>query len=346
MGEINQFRIGIVGVGLISLQSHIPAALSFPDIKVVAFIDPAVERARQDLSMFGIEAKIVPDVKDVCAELDGVIIATPNHTHCPIATYCLQQGIHVLIEKPIAVNVEEGKRIVEVANANGLVAAVGYCTRFRENVILTKSVIENEYFGKVTGFAYQFGTPGGWASYSGYHLNAGSAGGGVLMVSGSHFIDRMLHFFGYPQGFSYWDDSQGGPEANAKFEANFSSLTHALKGAARFSKTVRLPGGLVIQTTKGKLILQETDDDPLMFFPKDQPQVKLQVFSNENDDSGSMDLNVFQRQLRDYVDACRNGTKPKVSAEEGVQSLELMQALYQKKMPMDMVGQPMLDKVF
>ncbi len=325
------YRIGIVGVGLISLQSHIPAALSFSDVKLEALVDPDVERTHKFIKKFGVPLRIVPDIRDVCGELDGVIIATPNHTHASIAQFCLDQGLHVLIEKPIAANVQEGVTIAEAAKRKGLVAAVGYCTRFRENVILAKEIIENEFFGTVDSFAYQFGTPGGWPSLSGYHLNAAASGGGVLMVSGSHFIDRMIHFFGYPQTFSYWDDSVGGPEANAKFEATFSKANQEIKGVARFSKTVRLPGGLVIQTSQGKLILREVDSAPLVFSPKDQPHMKLQIVSHDGNETVNKKLNVFQRQLRDFVDACMKGTKPLVTAEEGMMSLEFMQELYRAK---------------
>ncbi len=324
------FRIGVVGVGLISLQSHIPAALSLPGVQLTALVDPEVDRATQVLKNFGIQAEVAKSIEDLTGKLDGAIIASPNGTHGSIARLCLQRGIHVLIEKPIAASVDDARSIDEIGQQAGLVVAVGYCTRFRENVLLAKQLIDSEYLGKVESFAYQFGTPGGWPSLSGYHLKTGTSGGGVLMVSGSHFVDRMIHFFGYPQDFSYWDDSKGGPEANAGFDAMFRAAHGEVHGVARFSKTVRLSGGMVMQTTKGRLILYENDYEPLVFCPNDQPNIRQKI-SLRNQSDGLGELNVFQRQLKNFVDACRQNEKPLISALEGMQSLELMQALYQSK---------------
>ncbi len=324
------FRIGIVGVGLISQQSHIPAALSFTDVRVDALIDPEYDRARQIHNLFGMDAEIAKSIEEVSCDLDAVIIASPNHTHAMITKYCLQKNIHVLIEKPISASWEDACQISEMTKSTGLTVAIGYCTRFRDNVKLAKVCIDDQYFGELTSFAYQFGTPGGWPSLSGYHLDAGAAGGGVLIVSGSHFIDRMLHFFGYPDDFKYWDDSMGGPEANAKLEMTFRRAGKEISGVARFSKTVWLPGGLVLETTQGKLILKETDHEPLVFIPKDKPELKMQVMSNTSPDEFAT-MNVFQRQLRNFVNACRNKSQPLISADEGKRSLEFIQAAYQRK---------------
>ncbi len=86
----------------------------------------------------------------------------------------------------------------QAAVLRGTVAAPGYVTRFRPNLRLLKSLLDQGYFGRVTRFVHQFGTAGGWAPLSGYNLARSATGGGVLMVTGTHFLDRMLWFWGMP----------------------------------------------------------------------------------------------------------------------------------------------------
>jgi predicted dehydrogenase len=76
--------------------------------------------------------------------------------------------------------------------------AVGYYMRFRNEVILLKRLLDVGYFGHIRRFHFQHGTIGGWSPLSGYNLDRNASGGGVLVVSGTHFIDLMLYWFGYP----------------------------------------------------------------------------------------------------------------------------------------------------
>ena len=208
------FRLALVGAGKITQSSHLPAALAIDGVRVEAIVDPELSRTRQIAKAYGIEPRLASSVNQVLEHVDGAIVATPNHTHKPIAEQCLDAGVSVLIEKPLARSYQEGREIVEAARRNGKTLTVGYCTRYRANVRLLQRLLSEGRFGQVTRFAHQFGTAGGWAPLSGYNLNRETSGGGVLAVTGTHFLDRMLYFWGYPDRVEYVDDSAGGPEAN------------------------------------------------------------------------------------------------------------------------------------
>src|ERR1044071_4441423 len=111
----SKFRLGLVGAGLITQGSHLPAALASNAVEVAAIVDPTVERAAQLARDYGISPRIAPRVEDVLTSIDGAIIATPNHTHCALALACLTQGVPVLVEKPLASSYEEGQSIVRAA---------------------------------------------------------------------------------------------------------------------------------------------------------------------------------------------------------------------------------------
>lgn len=322
-------RIGIVGVGMISVGSHLPACLASTQVEIAALVDPVIDRARDAASTFGIAPRLSTRIEDVLHDVDGVIIATPNGTHCDIALTCLAAGIDVLIDKPLAATVDEGERIVAAARQYGRVAAVGYCTRFRNNLQLLKRLLEERYFGDVKRFVHQFGTPGGWAPFSAYNLNRQSAGGGVLVVTASHFIDRLIWLWGMPDRVVFADDSLGGPEANCVADFFWGSDTRVvLHGAGRYSKTIALPSGLVLETEAGIVKVADSDDAEILLSPRDRLGLEMVVRHRSGAERFPTAKSVFQLQVEDFVFACRTRRKPMVDAMDGLESQKLFERLY------------------
>jgi predicted dehydrogenase len=328
-------RIGIAGAGLIARQAHVPAVLSLPDAELAAIIDLVPGRAQELAREFGIEPILAGHLDDVAGHLDALIVTTPNDSHASLACEALEAGLHVLIEKPLATTLRDAELVVATSRRTGRLVAVGYTTRFRDSVLLLSDLLRAGYFGRVHRYAYQFGTPGGWSSLSAYSLSRKATGGGVLMVTGTHFIDRALHLFGYPDQFSYSDDSEGGPEANAIMRARHVRDGSAVSGFARFSKTVRLAAGLVIETEGGVIVMGEVDSSDLIWRPGTARPVNVEhVIRSVSGYAFDPRLGVFQRQLRNFIDACHGRTELVVDGEQALQSLRLIEALYAQRTPM------------
>ncbi len=187
------FRLALVGAGMVTQSSHLPAALASDKVQVVALVEPMRQRAEELARWYGIAPVIVPQVQDVLGAIDGAVIATPNDTHMRIALTCLQAGVATLIEKPLASTYAEGEAIVRAGQASGTVVAVGYMVRFRENILLLDDLLKAGYFGTVRRFAHQAGTIGGWTPMSSYNLSRKATGGGVLVVTGTHIRPRLHH---------------------------------------------------------------------------------------------------------------------------------------------------------
>lgn len=317
-----QFKLAIVGCGKIA-ASHAEAVLSSPDADLAALVDPVPSRAHALAERFGIQPQVVTDVSAILGDVNGAIIATPNHTHAVIAEQCLAAGVSVLIEKPLAINTSDGERICEAARTSGATVAVGYVSRFRETVLLMARLIEDDYFGQIRRFAYQFGTKGGWAPLSAYNLDRRTSGGGVLVTTGTHFIDRMLYWFGYPDEATLVDDALGGPEANA--EAHFVyHRKQGFTGVARFSKTVAMPAGFVMETEMGLVVLKDRADATIQVRPHDQPDLEMNLISRRRAPA----RNEFVQQLEDFIHAARGQRLPTVTGEQGLDSLRLLEHLY------------------
>jgi predicted dehydrogenase len=310
---------------MITAQSHLPSALALPDVEVAALVDPVEERAAGLARSFGIRPKIASELGSVLDDLDGAIIATPNATHRDLAVRCLEGGVNVLVEKPLAVTAAEGEEIAAAATRHGKVAAVGYVTRYYSNVTFLESLLRSRHFGRVHRFHHQFGTSGGWAPMSGYTLDRSLAGGGVLVVTGTHFLDRMLALWGAPDKIEYQDDSLGGPEANCQARLWFNTPDGGLEGTIRYSKTTKLPGGLVLDTDAGCVLLEDSMSAQVILRPKTTPAVELTVRPRVQPRRAG---NAFIWQIDDFVRASRSGGRPRVSAVEGTDSLRLIERLY------------------
>jgi predicted dehydrogenase len=319
----NRLRLALIGGGLITQSAHLPSALGCGDFEVAALVDPVLERVETLARSYGIRPLLAADVEQVLARIDAAVIATPNHTHAPIAVRCLEAGVPVLIEKPLASTAAEGRAILAAAARRSTLVAPGYVTRFRGNVRLLKRLLADGRFGEVRRFVHQFGTAGGWAPLSGYNLRRDAAGGGVLMVTATHFLDRMLFLWGMPAEVEYEDDARGGPEANCVARFRFAS---GLWGEARYSKTTALPGGLAIDTDRGTVVLGDTDSAEIHLHPRERPDI-VEVLRPAESDAGRND-STFLAQMSAFAAACRGDAVFPVPAEQAVQSLELIERLY------------------
>ncbi len=322
-------KLAIVGCGLITESAHLPAALSSSAIEVVALVDPFVGRAHDLANKYAMDPRIADSMDAVLEDADAVLIATPNHTHFQLAMQALSEHKAVLVEKPLTNTYDEAVKLCEVAELNHTVLATGFVTRYRENVTLLKELLDAGVLGQVRSFTYQFGTAGGWAPRSGYNVPSGQRGGGVLVVSGSHFLDRMLSLFGWPEHFAYEDDSHGGIEANCRVTVSFSNGLGRFTGIIALSKTTTLTNRLTITTEQYECHLPEQDDVPLTLRRRDLPHV-VQELSYGGRNWGDP----FRLQLEDLAHAMRHGGQTRVDGRAGALCVRLVEEFYGRRVAM------------
>lgn len=332
-GQIERsFRLGLIGTGAVARVIHVPGALASPRVVIAALVDPVVARAEQLARDYGISPIIAPDAAGIFANVDGVVIATPNDTHCDIAVSFLRHGIPCLVEKPLATSVGDAEMMCKAAEETGRVLAVGYTTRFRDEVVLLKELLEAGYFGAIRRFHYQEGSVGGWSPVSGYIADRKASGGGVLMVVGTHFIDRMLYWFGYPDTCDLVDDSNGGPEAHCIARFHYRKWDTSFEGTLLLSKTVAMKAGLVIETERGDIIFP-MGRAPLYFRPRDNEKVTT-VLCPSAHRTFPLAKGDAQLQIENFVDACRGKGAPMVDGRQGLLSVRLLRALYERRTPL------------
>ncbi len=136
---------------------------------------------------------------------------------------------------------------------------------------------------------------------------------------------------GLSAAVAYCDDSRGGPEANCRAEFTFRRDGEELLGSVRYSKSVKIPGGLVLETDAGLVQQSEGIIAPVVLRPRQAPHLEhlIQVRG-----AARTAQSPFLLQLEDFIRACREDGKPAADGEAGVQSLRLVEQLYAARRPM------------
>lgn len=141
---MDKVRVGVVGVGALG-QHHARVYASLPEAELVGIVDPFPGRAEEVANPLG--AKVFPGHSDLFGKVDAVSIATPTVLHAEIGEQFLNEGIHVLVEKPIAHTLEDADRLIDAARKNDRVLQVGHLERFNPAVVeLRKIVSEPRFF--------------------------------------------------------------------------------------------------------------------------------------------------------------------------------------------------------
>lgn len=150
---MDTLRVGVVGVGHMG-SYHVAAISELMDVRLAAVADLDADRARQVADPYGAEACFEP--ADLIGRVDAVVVAVPTAMHHPVSRMFLDNGIHVLVEKPICPTMEEGRDLYEVATKNGLVLHIGHVERFNGavqelgNIVRSPLLIECRRLGPFT----------------------------------------------------------------------------------------------------------------------------------------------------------------------------------------------------
>jgi predicted dehydrogenase len=125
-------RTAVIGAGYLG-RFHAQKFALLPESQLVAVVD-VVEDAREQVAA-ETGCRAIVDYRDVLDEVDAVSIATPTPLHHEIAKHCLERGLHVLVEKPIAQTPGQARELIEIAARNDCVLQVGHLERFNAAIL-------------------------------------------------------------------------------------------------------------------------------------------------------------------------------------------------------------------
>ena len=190
-------RIAFAGIGYIN-KIHARAA-RYCGAGLEAVVNHRPETMAAFADDFGIRRQYA-NVEAMLADggVDALVVATPNYLHAPQAIAALNAGVHVMVEKPMAMNTLEAEQMCAAANRYGAILMVAHCWRFDPEVLWLKQ--QSAQLGKIIrtkgiGVHARWG-PAGWFTQKQF------AGGGALADMGIHALDTARFLLGDPRPVS------------------------------------------------------------------------------------------------------------------------------------------------
>ena len=190
-------RLALAGAGYIA-KIHAKAARIIPDVDLVAVVEKFPKAAKPFIKEYQIPYyfetidKLINEIK-----IDALIIGTPNYLHSPQAISALQAGVHVMVEKPMAMDADQAYQMLEYSRKFSVHLMVAHCWRFDPEVLWLREQVVSGRLGKIVrtkGYGvHELWGPSGWFTQREF------AGGGAMADLGIHALDTARFLLGDPQ---------------------------------------------------------------------------------------------------------------------------------------------------
>lgn len=181
-------RLAVLGLGAIAQTAHLPVIAKMRGVQLAALCDNDAAKARALAQRFG--------VRDTCSDIDellsfpgidGIVITTPNHLHEIHAISALRAGLHVLCERPLALNARGVERIMAAADKAKRIVMVANNTRYRHDVQALDAFLRGGELGKIR--AVRAGAYRRRVQTAAWRLRRAEAGGGAFIELGLPLLD-------------------------------------------------------------------------------------------------------------------------------------------------------------
>lgn len=250
-------RVALVGYGFAGQTFHAPLICSVPGLQLTVVVSGNPDRVRRDLPDATVQPSLERALAGNDADIDLVVVATPNQTHVPFATAILNAGKHVVVDKPFTTTLAEARSLADLASARGRILSVFQNRRWDSDFLAAKAILEDGRLGDVVHFEshidrYRPVVPARWREQPGL-------GAGLWYDLGPHLVDQALQLFGPPLAvFGRLARQRAGAEVDdwAHVILDYGRLQVVLHAA---SLAASAAPRFLIHGTKGSWIKQRAD---------------------------------------------------------------------------------------
>ncbi len=194
-GEARVIRVGLLGFGYASQTFHAPLIQAVPGLRITAVSSSDAAKVHQAL---GADVQVFGDAEDLiaAADVDLIVIGTPNLTHHPLARAALLAGRHVVVDKPFTANAAQAQELIELARTQRRVLSVFHNRRWDSTCLTVRKLLQDGVLGPIRQARMHFDRfrPQPRIRWR----EAEGQGGGLWMDLGPHLIDEALRYFGWP----------------------------------------------------------------------------------------------------------------------------------------------------
>ncbi len=193
-------RIGVIGAGAIVQVAHLPTLKRLKGAQVVAICDADLAKARALADRYAIPG-VFDDLEDLLTHetLDALVLCTPNHLHEPHILAGLSAGLHILVEKPLAMSSASAQKLVRAAEKRDRVVMVGMSHRYRPDVQAVRQFVQSGELGQIDSVRGSWHVARPARAQLGWRQKRELAGGGAMLDLGLTVLDLSFWLGGNPR---------------------------------------------------------------------------------------------------------------------------------------------------
>ncbi len=308
---MHKLRTAVIGTGYLG-RFHAQKYAALEECQLVAICDAAADTARAVASELGTEG--ITDYRQLAGRVDAVSIVVPTQQHHAVAKWFLENGIHVLVEKPMTTTVAEGRDLLSAARRHERVLQIGHLERFNPAILALENIITEPRFIESHRLA---------------PFNPRGADVNVVLDLMIHDIDIILDMVRSPvqqidaNGVSVLSSDIDIANVRIRFDSGCVANVTASRASVKTERKMRLfqhDSYIAIDFHNKQLDIYRKGDG------EQHPGIPAIESERRTFDQGDALLS----EIRSFVDAVRNGKPPVVSGEDGLRALEAALAISDK----------------
>jgi scyllo-inositol 2-dehydrogenase (NADP+) len=349
---VSDLRTAIIGYGLAGRFFHAPLIAGTEGLAVAGVVTSSPERQAL-VSREHPEARILAtpaELWESAEDHDLVVVATPNDAHAPLAAEAIDHGLHVVVDKPLAMSSAEAQALVSAAERESRLLTAFQNRRWDSDQLTLARLMAEDRLGTVLRYESRFerwrpsANPEAWRD-----TTSPQRGGGQLLDLGTHLVDQALVLFGpVTHVYAEVDARRGAPGDDDAFLA----LRHASDTIShlRASAITAAPGPrLRVLGTKAAFLVSELDGqenalrsgarpDQVTDWGAEPERHWGQLVRGEESEPVPSERGDWPRFYALLVKALRNGDPPPVDPRDAVATLRILEAARQSAVGREVVG--------
>lgn len=321
------YGVGVFGIGWVAGE-HLKAYVKNPHMKVVALASRRRQSAQAAQERLDLDCDILNTYEELIrrADIDVIDICSPNVLHAEQAVSAAEAGKHVVIEKPIAMNLEELRAIRDAVAKAKVKSQVGFVSRWNPHIQSIRSMIDKGALGQIyyveVDYYHEIGP---W--WSGWSWGASTKKGGpsASLVAGCHAVDLLYYFGGeVEEVFAY---GTFGHRTDYEYEPTYAAVVKFKSGkigktGCSFENECPYVMNIMLHGSKGSVLNEK-------FYARDwfPGQEDWQQFKSTFLDSGDVAHHPFQAMVDDLATALLENSETTANVHEAYKSHEICLAI-------------------
>lgn len=338
--------IAVIGCGRISDSAHFPALTKMKNVRIKYACDLIAAKAEAKKQKYPNVEQVITDYKIALndKEVDAVYVLTPNYAHYTVTMDALRAGKHVFCEKPVTVDYEHSLEMAKEADKQGKILNIGVCNRYHKSVETLREWNEQGKFGKIYHVYCSFRGVRSIPGLGGAFTTKSMSGGGVLIDWGVHFLDLILYVLGgaeiktvscdayneIAKDMKSYKYNNMWAEDTADIDNGVNDVEDFISGHIRTDKaSISFNGAWAQNIDKSEMYVDFLGDKGgarFTYYGKFEfyDGATLKTITPEYDIP-----DMFYREDEAFIESINTGVKCKNNVDNVLETMKLLQALYQ-----------------